>query len=127
MSPIHRMAALGVLLAFAGIGAARADVDRGADVFDGNCADCHSLKPGKQKKGPSLAGIVGRRAASVEGFTHYSDALRAADITWTRDQIDAYLKAPKQKVPDGKMKFDGLPDAGERNDLIDFLASEGAH
>lgn len=116
-----------LLLGLAMGGTALANSDNGADVFDGNCADCHSLKPGKQKKGPSLANIVDHPAASVAGFDHYSDALRAAQITWTHDQLDAYLQAPKQKVPNGRMKFDGLPDAQERADLIEFLVNQSTH
>lgn len=96
----------------------------GADLFDENCADCHSLaRPLKNKKGPGLLGIVGRKAAAVPDFG-YSDALRAANLTWTPDRLDAYLQAPKQLVPGGKMKFDGLPKAEERRALIDFLASQ---
>jgi cytochrome c len=105
-------------------GPAHADASRGADLFDENCADCHSLaKPLKNKKGPGLVGAVGRKAASVPGFS-YSDALRSADLTWTAEKLDAYLRAPKQLVPGGKMKFDGMPRADERKDLIDFLAGQ---
>jgi len=100
-----------------------ADVDAGADSFDANCAECHSLKAGKNKKGPSLAAITGRKAASVSGFT-YSDGLAASGLTWTNDKLDAYITNPKTQVPAGKMKFKGLPDAKERADLIEFLAEQ---
>lgn len=100
---------------------ARADVDKGADSFDANCAECHSLAtPPRNKKGPSLVGVFGRSAATVPGY-EYSDAMKNSKITWTRDQLDAYIKLPKAAVPGGKMKFDGLSDAKERSDLIDFL------
>lgn len=98
-----------------------ADADRGADSFDANCAECHSVSSSlRNKKGPSLFGIVGRPAAKVPGFD-YSDALKASGIIWTRDRLDAYITAPKSLVPGGKMKFDGLDNATERSDLIDFL------
>ncbi|WP_043112458.1 c-type cytochrome [Solimonas flava] len=116
--------AAAILLAAAGSGPARADVNRGADLYDENCADCHSLaKPLKNKKGPGLVGVVGRTAASVPDF-NYSDALRAAKLAWTPDQLDAYLRAPKTLVPGGKMKFDGMDKADERRDLIEFLATQ---
>lgn len=102
-------------------GRASADAARGADVFDENCAECHSMaQPLKHKKGPGLYGVVGRQAASVEGFK-FSDALRAANLTWTPENLDAYIRNPKAAVPGGKMKFDGLDDATARQDLIDFL------
>lgn len=105
-------------------GAVHAGAPSGADLFDENCADCHSLAhPLKNKKGPALPGVVGRKAATVPDF-NYSDALRAADLTWTAERLDAYLQAPKRLVPGGKMKFDGLPEAAERKALVEFLASQ---
>lgn len=104
---------------------AQANADRGADVFDENCAECHSVAPSlKNKKGPSLYGVVGRAAGAVQGFS-YSDALLASGIHWTPDKLDAYLQAPKTLIPGGKMKFDGLSKAAERSDLIDFLVESG--
>lgn len=100
---------------------AQADADRGADVFDEACGECHSVSPSlKNKKGPSLYGVVGRAAGQVQGFA-YSEALLASGIHWTPDKIDAYLAAPKSVIPGGKMKFDGLDKARERTDVIDFL------
>ena len=99
-----------------------ADATAGADSFDANCADCHSLaKPLKNKKGPGLAGIVGRQSASAPGFD-YSEAMKAANLTWTKEKLDAYITNPKALVPNDKMKFKGLADATERANLIEFLA-----
>ena len=104
--------------------AAVADVDRGGDVFDEACSECHSVaKPLKNKKGPGLLGVVGRKAATVPDF-HYSEALSASGIVWTPEEIDTYLRAPKARVPGGKMKFDGLDKASERRDLIEFLDTQ---
>ena len=113
-------AALPLLLA----APARADVNKGADSFDSNCAECHSVaKTLKNKKGPSLYGIVGRTAATVPGF-EYSDGMKAAGYAWDQARLDAYIAAPKKAVPGGKMKFDGLDDAAERADLIEFLQQQ---
>ncbi len=95
----------------------------GADLFDQECADCHSVKPGKNKKGPSLAGIVGRKSASIAEFSGYSDALKASGLTWTADNLGSYLKAPKGLVAGGKMKYDGLADDKARADLLAYLAT----
>jgi cytochrome c len=96
--------------------------ESGADLYDQECADCHSLaKPLKNKKGPSLVGIMGKPAANVPNFT-YSAALKAAGIVWTADKMDLYIKNPKALVPGGgKMKYDGLSDAAERTAIIEFL------
>src|SRR5690242_1894875 len=86
-------------------GAARAQ--DGDALFRRQCATCHAVQAGQNKIGPSLAGIVGKKAASVPGF-QYSDAMKAANITWTDDALAKYLADPKGTVPGGKMVFAGL-------------------
>lgn len=101
-----------------------ADVNAGADSFDANCAECHSVaKPLKNKKGPGLLGVVGRQSAANAGFD-YSDAMKGANLTWTPEKLDAYIANPKAVVPNDKMKFKGLANATERADLIAFLAKQ---
>ncbi|CAK0762084.1 cytochrome c [Gammaproteobacteria bacterium] len=95
--------------------------DHGASVFEEECSDCHSVTQGKNKKGPSLFGVVGRNPATIEGY-NYSDAMRANHTTWTADRLDAYITAPKKIVPGGKMKYDGLSNAADRTDLIAYLS-----
>ena len=101
---------------------AAGDVEKGKDVFSTECAECHSVREGKNKKGPSLFAVVGRKAATVADAT-YSDALKASGILWSPDKVDAYVTAPKKLVPGGKMKDDGLASAAERADLIAYLAT----
>jgi cytochrome c len=97
----------------------------GADLYDQECGDCHSLaRPAKNKKGPSLIGIMDKPAASVPNFA-YSEALRAAKIVWTADTMDAYIKNPRAVVAGGgKMKYDGLGNTAERAAIIEFLRLE---
>ena len=97
----------------------------GAALFATHCAECHSLKEGKDKKGPSLFASFGKPAGGRSGFV-YSDALRASGLVWTAETLDAYLAAPGKKLPGGKMKFDGLPDAAERAALVAYLATVSA-
>lgn len=105
--------------------AVAADAGKGADAFDADCAECHSVaKTLRNKKGPSLFGIVDRPAAAIASFDHYSDALKNSHIVWTPAQLDAYIKDPHTVVPGGKMKFDGVADANERADLLAFLAEQ---
>jgi len=106
------------------LSAQAADLAKGADSFDANCAECHSVaKKIRNKKGPSLFGVVGRKAAGIDG-ADYSDAMKASGIVWTTDKIDAYITAPKSVVPGGTMKFKGLTDAKERADLVAFLTEQ---
>ena len=91
-------------------------------LYKEECADCHSIREGKNKKGPSLWNVVGRKAASVADFD-YSESLRNSGIVWTPDKISAYLENPKKLVPGGKMKYDGLPDPQDRQAIIDYLTT----
>ena len=95
----------------------------GAIVFAEECGDCHSSIPGKNKRGPSLVGVFGRKAGSVTDFSGYSDAMKQTDWAWTTEKVDAYIAAPKKTVPGGRMKYDGLADAKARADVIAYLAS----
>ena len=99
-----------------------ADVAKGGDVFAEECAECHGVREGKNKKGPSMFGVVGRKAATVPDAV-YSDALKGSGLTWTPDKLDAYLAAPKKFVPGGKMKYDGLAGTAERANLLAYLAT----
>lgn len=97
-------------------------VERGARAFR-SCIGCHSIEPGDHRTGPSLAGIVGRRAGSVEGFGRYSEALKESGVVWDRETLDAWLADPRALVPGTEMVFPGIHDARTRRDLIDYLAS----
>jgi len=102
------------------------DLSKGSGLFATHCSECHSLKEGKDKKGPSLFGTFGAKAGQRPGFA-YSDALHASSIVWSADNLNAYITNPKKLVPGGKMKYDGLDNAADRADLVAFLASFGKH
>jgi nitrite reductase (NO-forming) len=98
-----------------------ADADAGRQVFK-KCQACHSLEPGKTILGPSLAGIVGRKAATDPNFS-YSPALTQAPLTWDPATLDAYLTDPQAVVPGNRMPFPGLKTGRDRKDVIAFLAA----
>jgi len=96
--------------------------DDGPTVFNDNCAVCHSTEPGVNKLGPSLAGVVGRPAASLKDYP-YSDAMQKAGVTWTKLVLDKYLTDPQAMVKGTKMLFAGIKNAKDRKVLIDYLAT----
>ena len=101
---------------------AGSDTANGKKVYEEECSDCHSLTAGKNKKGPSFFGVVGRKSATIADF-NYSDAMRAKNIAWSPEAINEYIKAPKKSVPGGKMKYDGLDDEKSRTDVIAYIAT----
>jgi cytochrome c len=99
------------------------DAAAGANVFKAECAECHSPKEGKNKKGPSLFGIVGRKAASLPDY-NYSDALKQRSWVWSPEMLHDYLSKPaKQTNPGTKMKYDGLDDPKQLDDVISYLST----
>jgi cytochrome c len=89
---------------------------------------CHSFAPGRHLTGPSLAGVWGRKAGAAPGYGRYSEALARADLVWTGQNLDAWLRNPAALVPGNTMVFEGIDDAGARSDLLAYLraVSEGS-
>ena len=100
------------------------DVATGKLVFR-KCQACHSLEPGKNGLGPSLAGLIGKKASGVPNYD-YSPAMKGSNLTWDVATLDAYLSDPQKLVPGNKMPFPGLKTENERNAVIAFLASTSA-
>jgi cytochrome c len=98
------------------------DAASGQAVFQAQCSVCHSAAQGQNMTGPSLFGVVGRRAGTVAGFD-YSAANKASAMTWTVATLDLYLTSPTDTVPHNAMIFGGLKDAQRRADLIAYLAT----
>lgn len=83
------------------------------------CRTCHSIEPGKTGIGPSLAGIMGKKAGSVAGY-NFSAPLKASGIMWTRATLDQWLQGPMKMVPGTKM-VTSVPNAEARKAIIDYL------
>lgn len=116
------LAACGGLLLAAGSAAAQ-DAKHGAAVFASNCAMCHSTQPGRNVMGPSLHGVVGRKAGTVPGF-NYSQAMKNSGLVWTPAELDTYLTAPRAVVTGTHMSYPGLHSPKDRADLIAYLATQ---
>ncbi|HET7714823.1 MAG TPA: multicopper oxidase domain-containing protein, partial [Bauldia sp.] len=104
-----------------GAGPGSADLEAGMQVYR-KCQACHALEPGKNRLGPTLAGVMGRKAGAVEGFA-YSQAMLDSGLVWDEATLDAYLKDPQHVVPGNRMPFPGLKTDNQRREVIAYLAS----
>jgi cytochrome c len=84
------------------------------------CAACHSTERGEHGIGPSLAGVFGRRAGTVAGFT-FSQAMKDSGLTWNQATLDRYLTDPRGVVPGTTMAYNGVKDAAQRQAVINYL------
>jgi cytochrome c len=97
-----------------------ADVEKGKALFE-QCAACHSLDGTGDYDGPTLKGVIGRKAGSLEDY-RYSAAMKRSDVVWDAATIDKYVADPQAFVPGNRMAFAGISDKTQREDLIAFLA-----
>jgi len=93
------------------------DATRGKAVYS-RCAFCHAVE-GSSDAGPSLVGVVGRKAGTAPGFRS-SKALAASGVVWDDQSLDRYLEAPSKAVP-GTTMLVGMPSAQDRADVIAYL------
>lgn len=111
-----------VVLSLAGVAPwlafAQGHDDGGKQIY-AQCIACHSID-GSIGVGPSLSGVVGRKAGSAAGF-RYSRAMRGSNIVWDEKSLDAFISDPQKVVPGNVMPFAGVADAKQRADLIAYL------
>src|SRR6266436_3660966 len=73
------------------------DAESGAQLYRA-CAGCHSLVPDRNMTGPSLSGVWGRKAGTLQSFERYSPALKASVVVWDAAALDQWLKAPAELI-----------------------------
>ena len=117
--------ALSALVIIASSAAATAalaqDAEAGKASFN-KCLACHAIGEGaKNKIGPELNGIDGRKSGTAADY-NYSDANKNSGITWNEAQFKEYIKDPKAKIPGTKMVFAGIKNEKEVNDLWAFIS-----
>jgi len=116
------------LIALSGPASAAGDAAKGKEAF-AKCAICHQVGPNaKTLVGPELNGIVGRKAASVEGYPYSPGMKKLGDegFVWSEANIDKWITDPKAMLPQSPMAlaFQGVPDADERANIIAYLATQ---
>jgi cytochrome c len=123
----RRVVTLSIVLGLPSLALAQGagDAARGQRLFL-QCQACHALQPGVSGTlGPPLAGVVGRKAASVGGYA-YSPALQSAGLVWNPATLDKWLEHPNALVPGTKMIFSGVPNSADRLAIIAYLEKAGA-
>ena len=105
-------------------GALAQDVAAGEQSFR-KCLPCHSVgDDAKNKVGPVLNGLEGRKSGTIEGYT-YTEANKNSGITWSEDTFKDYIKDPRAKIPGTKMVFAGIKNDKEVTDLWAYLKQFG--
>ena len=97
----------------------KGDAAAGEKIFT-QCKTCHVIDAGVNRIGPSLHGIIGRKAGEVAGYS-YSAANKGSGITWTAEKLYQYLEKPARVVPGTKMAFAGLKKPEDVADIIEWL------
>ena len=115
-----------ILLLAASLAATAHAAPTGQTYFEQNCASCHTVDANMSSRaGPGLFNVLGRKAAAVPHF-NYTDALSkagAAGKTWTKAELDVFLRDPNKDVPGTAMPI-GVADARQRAAVIDYLATQ---
>ncbi|UUL83137.1 c-type cytochrome [Sphingomonas qomolangmaensis] len=128
-----RMSIACAAMAVATLGAAAAtalpvappgDAAKGKTVF-ARCAACHSVVPGKKGVGPSLAGVVGRPAAAMPGYS-YSAALKNSKLVWNDATIARFVAGPSKLVPGTKMMAPPVTKPEDQANLVAYLKTVGS-
>lgn len=116
--------AASMVLALPAVASAQ-DVEAGAGGFK-KCAACHQIGPNaKNALGPILTCVLGRKAATYEGFAGYSEALKNSGIVWDDEHILKWMEADDKVVAGNKMIFPaGVKDEGDRANLLAYIKSQ---
>ena len=115
---ISRLCLTAILIAIAHSGAMAADanLNAGQEIYQAQCSACHSNQPGVNGIGPSLAGVAGRKAGSLQGF-HYTPAIQGSGLTWDAKTFIQLLADPTKLVPGTAMTV-MVPDETGRANLF---------
>ena len=114
------LAIAGIVIVAAAGGALAQDLAAGENSFK-KCLPCHAVgEDAKNKVGPLLNGLEGRKSGSIEGY-NYTEANKNSGITWDEATFKEYIKDPKAKIPGTKMAFAGIKNENEAASLWAYL------
>ena len=94
--------------------------------FNDHCRECHSFLKGDNRLGPSLYGVVGRKAGTLPGYD-YTQSMRDSGVTWDAATLDKWIADPDAVVPGNGMSppYSGITDPAIRKRIIAFLKTLG--
>ncbi len=121
---VKQIAATGLIVMLPPVADAQ-DPESGKKVFEQQCSACHEIGPGaKNKVGPDLNGVIGRKAGTEASYD-YSEAMKKAGWVWNESIFKEYITDPKKKLPGVKMLFPGIKDELNRDDLYAYVSQFG--
>ena len=109
-----------LVLAFLESAQAAGDPGKGQQLFSQQCKGCHSLEAGKNGIGPSLHGVLGRKAGALENY-NYSTTTKNSGVVWDEDTLKKFLADPRKLIPGNKMVFTGIKNDAQLDNLIAYL------
>lgn len=117
--PLVAAAALAALIAPLGAHAEDLEIS-----FNDHCRECHSFVKNDNRLGPSLYGVVGRKAGTEPGYA-YTQSMKDSGITWTAATLDTWIADPGAVIPGNGMSppYSGITDAAIRERIVAFLKS----
>ncbi len=95
--------------------------EAGKEVFK-KCQACHSSDSSKNTFGPSLVGVVDRKAGTLPRY-EYSVALKESDLVWNEENLRLWIKGNDILVPGTRMRHVEITDKAEQDYLIAYLKS----
>ena len=123
---ISNLAALGLLAALT-VEHAQTPNDAGQIAYNNACRTCHSIREGDNRLGPSLYGIVGKKAGTISGYDS-SPAMRQSGILWDEKNLDKFIADPEAVVYGNAMKpYGGIASEEERQKIISYLKTAGGN
>lgn len=96
----------------------RTGVDDGSVLFARYCGGCHDDED--DRIGPNLRGVLGRKPGGKAGYG-YSQAMRSLGGRWTEETLHAFLANPGKLAPGTSMRFEGVPDALARTQIVEYI------
>ncbi len=102
--------------------AASAEDDDLEMSFNDHCRECHSFLKNDNRLGPTLYGVIGRKAGAEPGFG-YSESLKSSGVTWDEPTLDKWIADPGAVIPGNGMSppYSGLADAAIRKKIVAYL------
>jgi cytochrome c len=96
----------------------------GQTLFNNACRTCHTMDEGDNRLGPSLHGVIGRKAGSLPDYP-YSDAMKSSTVVWDEATLDSFIENPDAVIAGNNMKpYAGMTAAEDRAAIVAFLAGQ---